>query len=82
MAPRARHAEGADRETEPAVDEIETGGEARTAASEAYSTPYEPEEGFEEGKQSLLRRLSPYLTVAGILLIVRIVVYSLRRRRR
>jgi len=44
--------------------------------------PYVPVgEGDNEG-QSLLRRLSPYLTVAGLLLIGRIVVYSLRRRRR
>jgi carbon monoxide dehydrogenase subunit G len=31
---------------------------------------------------SLVRRLAPYLTVAGVFLILRIVVYSLRRRRR
>jgi hypothetical protein len=33
-------------------------------------------------RESFMRRLTPYLTVAGILLIARIVVYSLRRRRR
>jgi carbon monoxide dehydrogenase subunit G len=33
-------------------------------------------------RESLMRRLAPYLTVAGVFLIARIVVYSLRRRRR
>jgi hypothetical protein len=33
----------------------------------------------EEEQESLIRRLAPYLTVAGFLLIARIVVYSLRR---
>ena len=33
-------------------------------------------------RESLIRRLAPYLTVAGVFLIARIVVYSLRRRRR
>jgi len=33
-------------------------------------------------RESLVRRLVPYLTVAGVFLILRIVVYSLRRRRR
>ena len=32
-------------------------------------------------RDSLVRRLAPYLTVAGVFLILRIVVYSLRRRR-
>jgi hypothetical protein len=47
-----------------------------------YEAPYVPAGPRDEDKHSLLRRLSPYLTVAGILLIVRIVFYSLRRRRR
>ena len=36
----------------------------------------------QEEREPLMRRLAPYLTVAGFLLIMRIVVYSLRRRRR
>jgi hypothetical protein len=36
----------------------------------------------EEEQESLIRHLAPYLTVAGFLLIARIVVHSLRRRRR
>lgn len=63
---------------EPGGDEAESA----TAASEDYSAPYGGDYGSDDSGQSLLRRLSPYLTVAGILLIIRIVVYSLRRRRR
>ncbi len=46
-------------------------GEIRPLASEP-----------QEEREPLMRRLAPYLTVAGFLLIMRIVVYSLRRRRR
>jgi carbon monoxide dehydrogenase subunit G len=54
-----------------------------TAPSEATpGEPGEPEEAASKGKESLVRRLAPYMTVAGVLLIARIVVYSLRRRRR
>ena len=35
-----------------------------------------------EAQEPLMRRLAPYLTVAGLVLIARIVVYSLRRRPR
>jgi len=42
-----------------------------------YPSAEDPEE-----RDSLMRRLAPYLSVAGFLLIARIVVYSLRRRRR
>jgi len=75
-------------EAGPAADETETADEpetdtaGRAASSGTYSAPYEPAEAYDEDKKSLLKRLSPYLTVAGILLILRIVVYSLRRRRK
>ncbi len=39
-------------------------------------------EAPDEERESLIKRLAPYLTVAGFFLIARIVVYSLRRRRR
>ena len=41
----------------------------------------EPVDLVEVAGGSVMKRLAPYLTVAGILLIARIVVYSLRRRR-
>ncbi|MGA3215271.1 MAG: hypothetical protein ABSD97_06225 [Acidimicrobiales bacterium] len=47
-----------------------------------YPPPYEAPSYPIAKRESLLRRLTPYLTVAGLLLIARIVVYSLRRRRR
>jgi hypothetical protein len=54
----------------------------KEAIAREYDAPYIPAESRDEAKQSLVRRLSPYLTVAGVLLILRIVFYSLRRRRR
>src|ERR1039458_6380607 len=54
------------------------GSDDATGGRETYLSTEEPE----EGRESLLKRLTPYLTVAGFLLIARIVVYSLRRRRR
>jgi carbon monoxide dehydrogenase subunit G len=42
----------------------------------------EPVDLFDVAGGSVMKRLAPYLTVAGILLIARIVVYSLRRRRK
>jgi hypothetical protein len=52
-------------------------------SSEPSSEPSdEPSDYLIAKKESLMKRLTPYLTVAGILLIARIVVYSLRRRRR
>lgn len=47
-----------------------------------YSPPAEPVDLVDVAGGSLMKRLGPYLTIAGILLIARIVVYSLRRRRR
>lgn len=76
-------------ETEPEAaalepeSEVEEESPAPSVPEQAYGQDYEYEDDFGEGpsKQSLLRRLSPYLTVAGIFLILRIVVYSFRRRR-
>jgi carbon monoxide dehydrogenase subunit G len=42
----------------------------------------DPVDLFDVAGGSVMKRLAPYLTVAGILLIARIVVYSLRRRRK
>ena len=47
-----------------------------------FSPPAEPVDLVDVAGGSVMKRLAPYLTVAGILLIARIVVYSLRRRRR
>jgi hypothetical protein len=66
-------------ESEVAASEVES--EEEEAVEEKYPPHYVPTGPLDE-KQSLFRRLSPYLTVAGLLLIARIVVYSLRRRRR
>jgi carbon monoxide dehydrogenase subunit G len=83
-------------EPETAADgdaSIETASAAETAATSSpasgqatvrqiYSPPAEPVDLVDVAGGSLMKRLGPYLTVAGILLIARIVVYSLRRRRR
>lgn len=53
----------------------------KEAVSEQYPPHYVPTGPLDQN-QSLLRRLSPYLTVAGLLLIARIVIYSMRRRKR
>ncbi|MGA3354242.1 MAG: hypothetical protein ABSD85_13820 [Acidimicrobiales bacterium] len=66
-------------ESEVAESKVEAEKEAVAAQ---YDSPWVPTSPPDENRQSLLRRLSPYLTVAGVLLIARIVVYSLRRRRR
>jgi len=55
---------------------------AQSGPRRIESEPVEPVDLFEVAGESVLKRLAPYLTVAGILLIARIVVYSLRRRRR
>ncbi|MGA2530096.1 MAG: hypothetical protein ABSG36_13160 [Acidimicrobiales bacterium] len=68
-------------ELEGEVAESKTRAEEESVASE-YPGPWVPTSSREEKSQSLFRRLSPYLTVAGLLLIARIVVFSLRRRRR
>jgi len=73
-------------EAEVAADVVEAAEEASYVADsqdaaggrETYLSAEEPA----EERESLLKRLTPYLTVAGFLLIARIVVYSLRRRRR
>ena len=69
----------AEEEAEIAVDKVRVEEEE---ATRDYSPPYVPVSDRDAQGQSLLRRLSPYLTAAGLLLIARIVVYSLRRRRR
>ncbi len=52
-------------------------------SSREYPRPYEPPLHPIAKRESLLKRARPYyLTAAGLLLITRIVVYSLRRRRR
>ena len=58
---------------EPAVD---------AGPRQIFSPPAEPVDLVDVAGGSVIKRLAPYLTVAGILLIARIVVYSLRRRRR
>jgi len=73
-------------EAEVAADVVEAAEEDSYLADsedaaggrDAYLSAEEPA----EERESLLKRLTPYLTVAGFLLIARIVVYSLRRRRR
>jgi len=70
---------------EKAADELETGEEAVAGEPSAreYPRPYEPPLHPIAKRESLLKRARPYyLTAAGLLLITRIVVYSLRRRRR
>jgi hypothetical protein len=78
-------------DAEVAADLVEAGKEA--AVGEAGSDgPQRDRQSYLEDdwsadhpiakRESLVRRLAPYLTVAGIFLILRIVVYSLRRRRR
>lgn len=61
-----------------APDEPEAVAEVR----KIDSPPAEPVDLVGVAGSSVARRLAPYLTVAGLLLIARIVVYSLRRRRR
>jgi carbon monoxide dehydrogenase subunit G len=76
----------AEAEAEVAYGEVEATEEAASKEAdsvavgdgETYPSTFE----HEEERESLMRRLAPYLTVAGFLLIARIVVYSLRRRRR
>jgi carbon monoxide dehydrogenase subunit G len=46
------------------------------------SAPAEPVNLVDVAGGSVARRLAPYMTVAGVLLIIRIVVYSIRRRRK
>jgi len=55
---------------------------AVSAARQIPSPPAEPVDLIGVAGPSVMRRLAPYMTVAGILLIARIVFYSLRRRRR
>jgi hypothetical protein len=81
----------ADIDAEVAADLVEAGKEAvfHEVGSEG---PQRERQGYAEDdwsddhpiakRESLVRRLAPYLTVAGVFLILRIVVYSLRRRRR
>ena len=68
------------------ADEVETREElvaGEDSAAGEYPRPYEPPLHPIAKRPSLLKRLKPYyLTAAGLLLIARIVVYSLRRRRR
>ena len=68
------------------ADEVETREElvaGEDSAAAEYPRPYEPPLHPIAKRPSLLKRLKPYyLTAAGLLLIARIVVYSLRRRRR
>jgi hypothetical protein len=74
---------------EIAADVVEVAEEAVSEVADSYDAiannvtylPTAEPEPEPEG-ESLLKRLTPYLTVAGLLLIARIVVYSLRRRRR
>ncbi|MGO9964611.1 MAG: SRPBCC family protein [Acidimicrobiales bacterium] len=78
-------------EAEVADDLVEAGKEA--TFDEVGSDVRPPDRGsYDEDdwsaehpiakRESLVRRLAPYLTVAGVALILRIVLYSLRRRRR
>ena len=53
-----------------------------TSPRQISSPAAEPVDLVDVAGGSVMRRLAPYLTVAGILLIARIVVYSLRRRRK
>ena len=72
---------------EVAADVVEAEEEAISKVTDSDDAPvasvtYLPTVESAEERESLLRRLTPYLTVAGLLLIARIVFYSLRRRRR
>ena len=78
-------------DAEVAFDEAEAAGAAASAQADSdhaagdrwiSSPPLEESAHLIAKRESFMRRLTPYLTVAGILLIARIVVYSLRRRRR
>jgi uncharacterized protein len=59
-----------------------SGGGAAGGARQIDAAPAVPVDLVEVAGPSLLKRLAPFMTVAGVLLILRIVVYSLRRRRR
>ena len=77
----------ADIDDEVAADVVKAAEEAISDVADSYdatgaSVTYLPTDEPEEERESLLKRLTPYLTVAGLLLIARIVLYSLRRRRR
>jgi len=65
---------------EAVSDEADSGHAA--GDREVSPPPYDESDHLIAKRESFIRRLTPYLTVAGILLIARIVVYSLRRRRR
>jgi len=70
-----------------AEDGIEAAAEKpeadKGAAAPEYPRSYEAPLHPIAKRESLIKRLRPYyLTAAGLLLIARIVVYSLRRRRR
>jgi len=74
-------------EAEVAVAKLESEEETASEQPDAAGTAGDRElrlltPELQEEREPLMRRLAPYLTVAGFLLIVRIVVYSLRRRRR
>jgi hypothetical protein len=62
-------------------DEARTDGAEHDEGAEIYSLNEEFPPPSDE-KEPFFKRLAPYLTVAGLLLIARIVVYSLRRRKR
>jgi len=65
------------------VEIKEEAAASEDSAPREYPRAYEPPLAPIAKRESLLKRLKPYyLTAAGLLLITRIVVYSLRRRRR
>ena len=65
-----------------AIESDEVSADAEPPAPEMDHDGVYPSAEDPEERDSLMRRLAPYLSVAGFLLIARIVVYSLRRRRR
>ena len=70
-------------DAEPPVAETEVSTDAEPPVAEMdYGQIYPSNAEPEEERESLMRRLAPYLTVAGFLLIARIAVYWFRRRPR
>ncbi len=65
---------------EPASEAPET--RADSGPRQIASAPAEPVDLIDVAGGSVMKRLAPFLTVAGILLMARIVVYAMRRRRK
>jgi hypothetical protein len=87
--PRARRASKAENGGEPAAAATEDGDQPETGTSgeepeptirHIQSAPAEPVDLVGIAGPSLLRRAIPFASIAGALVLLRIVVYALRRR--